>query len=149
MPYSLQQAAQAAGINRSTVLRAIKAGRVSGTKTETGDWQIEPAELHRVYPPAEARPEAPVDACIQSVDASTLLRTAADAPMTPVQEAQEMLRLGYKLEQAENALAALKLTLDDVKLDRDAWRALANRLALPAPAPASRWRWWRRASSAA
>jgi hypothetical protein len=61
MPYSLQQAASACGINRSTVLRSIKAGRISASKNELGEWQIEPAELHRVYPavaPATERPEA-------------------------------------------------------------------------------------------
>ena len=41
-----------------TVLRAIKAGKISATKDEQGG--IEPAELHRVYPAVqanEARPE--------------------------------------------------------------------------------------------
>ena len=52
MPYTLVTAAQAAGVNRSTVLRSIKAGRISATKDELrGAWLIEPAELHRLYPP--------------------------------------------------------------------------------------------------
>lgn len=62
MPYSLQQAADASGVNRSTVLRAIKAGKISAMKDEHGAWCIEPCELHRVYPAKaeahEARPEA-------------------------------------------------------------------------------------------
>ena len=60
MSYSLVEAATACGINRSTVLRAIKAGKISASKDEQGEWRIEPAELHRVYPPVqanEARPE--------------------------------------------------------------------------------------------
>jgi len=52
MSYSLQQAADAAGVNKSTVLRAIQAGKVSATRNEHEQWLIEPAELHRVYPPA-------------------------------------------------------------------------------------------------
>ena len=52
MSYSLQQAADAAGVNKSTVLRAIQAGKVSAIRSEHGQWVIEPAELHRVYPPA-------------------------------------------------------------------------------------------------
>ena len=51
MSYSLVEAATACGINRSTVLRAIKAGKISASKDEQGEWRIEPAELHRVYPP--------------------------------------------------------------------------------------------------
>ena len=39
-------------MNKSTVFRAIKAGKVSATRNEHDQWLIEPAELHRVYPPA-------------------------------------------------------------------------------------------------
>lgn len=56
MPYSLMTAAQAAGVNRSTILRSIKAGRISATKDElTGAWVIEPVEVHRLYPPVAVR----------------------------------------------------------------------------------------------
>ena len=49
MSYTLAAAAAACGLNKSTVLRAIKAGKISGTKDEHGEWHIEAAELHRVY----------------------------------------------------------------------------------------------------
>src|SRR5262245_26323234 len=45
--YNLMSAAAAAGVNRSTVLRAIKAGRVSAQRDATGGWEIDPAEFHR------------------------------------------------------------------------------------------------------
>jgi hypothetical protein len=54
MSYTLAAAAAACGLNKSTVLRAIKAGKISGTKDEHGEWHIEAAELHRVYPPVAA-----------------------------------------------------------------------------------------------
>src|SRR5262249_58366585 len=60
MSYSLVEAAIACGVNRSTVLRAIKASKISASKDEQGEWRIEPAEVHRVYPQVqanEARPE--------------------------------------------------------------------------------------------
>lgn len=47
----LRQAAQQAGVSKSTILRAIRAGRLSGTRTEDGGYAIDPAELFRVYPP--------------------------------------------------------------------------------------------------
>jgi excisionase family DNA binding protein len=63
MPYSLAEAAQATGLNRSTILRAIKSGRISGTRDASGAWQVEPVELHRIFPPAAAPPKvAPQDA---------------------------------------------------------------------------------------
>jgi len=49
--YNLATAAAAAGINKSTVLRHIKAGKVSATRDENGGWQIDPAEFHRTFPP--------------------------------------------------------------------------------------------------
>jgi len=48
--YSLQQAAKAAGKSKPTLSRAIKAGRLSATRTESGAYEIDPAELARVFP---------------------------------------------------------------------------------------------------
>jgi excisionase family DNA binding protein len=63
MPYSLAEAAHATGVNRSTILRAIKNGRISGQRDGQGAWSVEPVELHRIFPPAEAKPKAvPQDA---------------------------------------------------------------------------------------
>jgi predicted site-specific integrase-resolvase len=47
--YNLATAAAAAGINKSTVLRHIKAGKVSATRDQNGGWQIDPAEFHRTF----------------------------------------------------------------------------------------------------
>jgi excisionase family DNA binding protein len=54
MSYSLSNAAAACGVYKSTVLRSIKSGRLTATKDALGQWRIEPAELHRVYPPAQS-----------------------------------------------------------------------------------------------
>ena len=54
MRYSVPQAADVAGVNKSIVFRAIKGGKVSATRNECDHSLIEPAELHRVYPPANA-----------------------------------------------------------------------------------------------
>jgi len=42
MSYTPAAAAAACGINKSTILRAIKSGKVSATKDEHGEWHIEP-----------------------------------------------------------------------------------------------------------
>jgi hypothetical protein len=49
--YTIATAAAAVGRNKSAILRAIEAGKISVTRDENGEWQIEPAELHRIYPP--------------------------------------------------------------------------------------------------
>jgi len=61
MPYSLSQAADAVGMNRSSILRAIKVGKISATRDEH-----EPAELHRVYPAALAPASSHTDELIAS-----------------------------------------------------------------------------------
>ena len=49
--YTLAEAAAATGRSKSTVLRSIRAGRISAVRDGlTGGWLIEPAELHRLYP---------------------------------------------------------------------------------------------------
>jgi DNA-binding protein H-NS len=49
MSYTLKQAAEATGKSKSTIFRAIKNNTISGTRDHNGDWQIDPAELHRVF----------------------------------------------------------------------------------------------------
>ena len=57
MPLTLAEAAQATGLNRSTIQRAIKSGRISGARDENCALWVVPVELHRVFPPASAKPE--------------------------------------------------------------------------------------------
>ena len=59
MSLTLAQAAEQVGLNRSTILRAVKAGKISGTRDDAGVWHVDPAELFRVFEPAQ--PEAEVE----------------------------------------------------------------------------------------
>ena len=47
---TLNQAAKEAGKSKQTILDAIRNGRLSAPKDEQGRYQIDPAELFRVYP---------------------------------------------------------------------------------------------------
>jgi hypothetical protein len=103
MSYTLTTAARAVGLNRTTILRAIKSGKISGTKDEHGEWHIEPAELHRVYPP--------------------VARTEPRSDATPRRAPGEDLEL-------EARLADLRASLDDMRSQRDHWQTMAQRLAI-------------------
>ena len=48
------QAARMTGLGKTTIARSIKAGRLSAARTDTGSYEIDAAELARVYP---VRPE--------------------------------------------------------------------------------------------
>lgn len=114
MSYTLAEAAAACGVNKSTVLRAVKSGRISGTKDELGVWHVEAVELHRVFPAASA-----------AADPEPMPRHAPPDPAT------------------DALVAELRTVIADLRQDRDQWREQAQRLALPAPRGASR-PWWRR-----
>lgn len=49
--HTLATAAAAVGRSKTAILRAINDGRIPVSRTEEGDVQIDPADLHRVYPP--------------------------------------------------------------------------------------------------
>jgi hypothetical protein len=101
MALTLAQAAQATGLNRSTVLRAIKSGRISGQRDDSGAWSVEPVELHRVFPPAAAMPKAlPQDA---QTDALVAELRAQLADMRAQRDAWQAEAADWK-RQAQNLL---------------------------------------------
>ena len=57
MLLTLGQAAKLAGKGKTTLTRAIQAGRLSATRLEDGSYRIDPAELCRVYDVRAATPE--------------------------------------------------------------------------------------------
>ncbi len=138
---TLGEAARLTGLGKTTLARAIKAGRLSAARTELGSYQIDPAELARVYPfpaPTEAA-DATVAATGPLVHQGTPNATGETPGATAALEAQ----IAGLREVGE----LLRRQLDDVRDDRDRWRSQAERLALAAPmttpAPVSR-PWWRR-----
>jgi excisionase family DNA binding protein len=129
---TLGEAARLTGLGKTTIQRSIKAGRLSATRTELGSYQIDAAELHRVYPIP-----APVDATVTETH-----RAEQDA--TPLLEAQ-ISALRQVSELLRQQLDDVREDRDDIREDRDRWRAQAERLALPAPVNSRPW--WRRIGS--
>jgi hypothetical protein len=135
MAYSLVTGAAACGVNRTTILRAIKAGKISAERDAQGAWAIQPAELHRVFPAV-------------AVGASN------NTPVQTHSPDAEVALLRTMLEEMRATVADLRRREDDLKADRDHWReahSAAQRLlpkpmpedAQPAPKSArpSFWRW--------
>jgi hypothetical protein len=61
MPYTLTEAAAATGKARSTIFKACKSGKISYATDVHDEIQIDPAELHRVYPPVPKNVEGNVE----------------------------------------------------------------------------------------
>jgi hypothetical protein len=51
MGYSLAEAATASGKSKMTIQRAIKSGKLSASRRDDKSYDIDPSELHRVFPP--------------------------------------------------------------------------------------------------
>ena len=102
MYLSLGQAAKATGMDKSTISRAIKSGKLSAMRQEHGGYAIDPAELFRVFAPASQDREQPVLARATVLDGwseTQALRLQVDAATLRVQVEAMTLRMQDKDEE--------------------------------------------------
>jgi len=93
---SISAAAETAGIDRRTIQRAIKTGRMSATVNAAGDRGVDLAELIRTFGPLrKAPPQAGNAAMSQPVTDTVLVEVLRDQ----VRQAQEQLRQAAEREQ--------------------------------------------------
>jgi hypothetical protein len=100
MAYTLGEAAKATGKSKTSIRRALDSGRISGTKNDLGEWIIDPAELHRVFPMVERGNSDAEQQAARSV-------TPGGTPVTPPLRAE--------LEAAERIIAMLTDERDDLR----------------------------------
>lgn len=141
MQYSANQAAEATGKNVATITRAIKSGKLSAAKDTTGAWQIDGAELSRVYPLRT-----------QSTKIPTMQKDATPTQRDNLTEAnalrEELAALRERDKLKDTLLENYVAQMADLKEDRDKWRQQATNLLasheteLIMPAPVKRRRWW-------
>ncbi len=121
---TLSRAAKECGRSKSALLGAIRDGRLSAFRNDLQQWQIDPAELFRVYPP----------------DRSPNKTIEHDQPST---EHQQNALFLAKIAYLEKQLAT-------AETDRDRWQQQAERITLlltnqpPPPAELPRPGLWRR-----
>lgn len=127
---SLRTAAQQAGVSKSTILRAIKSGRLSAERTKAGGYAIAPVELARVY---EIKGDAV--AAQRSAQRTTGQDATPDETGTVASDAVRMAVLDAEVK-------ALRSMVDELKQSRDDWKAQAERATLALAAPARPW--WKR-----
>jgi hypothetical protein len=111
---TLGQAARLTGTSKTTLTRAIKAGRLSAKKNADGSYGIDPAELSRVY---TVTPETS-DATVTVAHHATGQRDPGATGETPALKAE--------IEGLRAQLALMRDQLDDVKTQRDGWQKQAE-----------------------
>lgn len=126
MKYTAGQAAKATGVATATITRALKSGRISGQKDDSGAWMIDPSELHRVFPPI-----SPQDSATPNRQDHATARTTDER--------------GPEISALEREVQTLREALSDAREDRDKWRDMAERLSIAPPAPTAQkpslWAW--------
>ena len=98
---------------KATITRALKSGKISGIKDDSGAWIIDPAELHRVFPPVADEPS------------ETRIMQQPATHEKPNETG---------LLERENQM--LREALAEARQERDRWHQIAERLSIAPPAPA-------------
>lgn len=112
MVYTLGEAAKATGKSKATISKAIKSGRISAVKDETGTFRIDPAELHRVYTPTVSHEQ----------------EETSSAPTGNTTNDGLIRELQARLDAAHERLADKETVISDLREDRDKWRQQATAL---------------------
>ncbi|MFZ3584997.1 hypothetical protein ACOI1H_23060 [Loktanella sp. DJP18] len=115
MSYSLNDAAKATGKSKTTIHRALKSGKVSASKTDSGAYAIEPAELHRVFPPV------PMERNTERSEWNDVEHQRDDQGTLRIQ-------LEFLEKERERERQQLQETITDLREDRDRWRQQATAL---------------------
>lgn len=147
MGYSAGEAAKATGVSVPTITRAIKSGRISANRRDGGGYDIDPAELHRVFPAVSSNSNA----------TPSMLGDETPTESRALQVEIRMLRerMEEKEAEARAAIADRDTTISDLRkrLDSEAderrrlTALLTHQAEMPAPepreAPTERpRRWW-------
>jgi hypothetical protein len=139
MGLSLGEAAKRAGVSKSTVLRSLKSGKLSGTWDDaTRLWSIEPVEVDRVFP--KVQPEAPANGTL-----GTDYETQIQLLKSLVEQVQgERDRVVQEVDHWREQAKAIQLFIAHQKNQIDIERADEPQpvQVVPEPAQAKR-RWWK------
>ncbi|SCZ74307.1 DNA binding domain-containing protein, excisionase family [Epibacterium ulvae] len=113
--FTLGEAAKQTGVQKSTLSKALKSGKLSFVEKTSAGYKIDPSELFRVYP---RKPQETVSETV-----------ASELPDTPDKH-PDFIRLQVEVEQ-------LRERLTETQTQRDEWMKQAQQLALPAPSNTS------------
>ncbi|MGB3723540.1 MAG: hypothetical protein WA979_12080 [Pacificimonas sp.] len=112
---SAGQAATLAGVSKATISKALKSGKISYISKDKSGYQIDPAEVARVYPPKPSR------------------KVEGERSETPVNTHENRV-LEVELKAANDMRSRLEAEIEDLKTQRDKWQGQAERLLLERPA---------------
>lgn len=113
MKVSASEAAKRTAKSVPTITRAIKSGRISADRTESGSYLIDLSELFRVFP------------AVTHPNDETPSKLGRETPIVTLSETRLL----------QEKVSNLEASLAEAKAERDEWREQAKRLAMALPAP--------------
>ena len=123
MRYTLGQAAKVTGKSKTTIQRSVTKGLISAEKGQNGEYRIDPAELHRVFP----------------------LKNSGTVPNNTIWNETRPLRdpaeFAARIKGLEEMLIREREALEEIRADRDAWKQQATAL-LSGPSRTRKWWPW-------
>ncbi len=122
MELSLGAAARMTGLNKTTLSRHIKAGRLSAQRMDGGGYAIDASELARVY---ALRP----DATVTQQEACSDARPSGEPFATPPATVDALMA------ELRAQLAQSQATVEDLRTRLDASETRLDRLLLSLPSP--------------
>src|SRR4051794_3816807 len=151
MAYTLVQAARVVARDQSTIWRAVKSGKLSGSRDPvSGGWLIEPVELFRFYgnptPAAAATTPLHGDGTAQRGDATPYHDDATAELRARLADKDTVIEdLRRRLDRADEERRQMQARLEAEAEERRRLTLVLSdmRAATPAPQPAPRRRWWR------
>ena len=151
---TLGQAAKEAKRSKATILEAIRNGRLTAPKDDFGRYQIDPAELFRVYPPSTDQPNGETNAYPRPSTQETAFLTGRierleaerERERTQLQETIHDLRRrldqseearGREAEAREQAATELRRLTLLITQERNQQEAAAKEIKPPTPTPSA------------
>ncbi len=108
--YTLKEAAEAVGMTKPAIFKAIKRGTISAAKDGRGQWLIDPSELHRVYKPVNQEDNRSMSSLREE--------TGADAQRLRGEVARLQEEREREREQLQETIADLRRRLDQSETER-------------------------------
>lgn len=117
MTLSANQACKEAGKTKKTILDAIKSKRMSATKNDKGHWEIDPAELFRVFPKTSVIPPVNTTTTLPMENHENRIKIVEleaevkalkrEAERTDIERERERENLSQHIEDMRKAMARL------------------------------------------
>ena len=127
MKYTLSQAAEATGKNKATIQRAIKSGKITASKNTSGAYEIDPAELHRVFDATAQRVAQHPNATKRNTNVTHEISSDNNALQRIAELEKELAVTGERKSGLEGQMHHLSETVDDLRkrLDQSESRVTA------------------------